>query len=134
MTVLPYDLRSDGRIVIEAQVNNQGPFRFAIDTAATGSALFSSITEELELEPVPNVMEIVHGAVATGRFPVVDIDSLRFGNEVWTDVRLIALAGRTGVMATIGQAFLPSVLTIGVVRTSSMGKKIQSSGFFLCLS
>ena len=110
LAVLPYDLRSDGRIVIEVQVNDRGPYRFAIDTAATSSALFASVIGELALEPVPGVSEIVHGAVATGNFPVVDIDHLQIGDETWANVRLIALTdtfgNTTAIDGLLGADFL----------------------------
>ena len=39
-----------------------------------------------------------------------------------------------GVAVTVGQAFVPVSLTSGEVSTSTIGKKIASSGFLRCFT
>lgn len=101
LAVVAYDIQPSGRIVVNVEINEQGPYRFAIDTAATGSFLTSGTQADLMLEPVPGIRATVHGAVASGSFPVVEIARLAIGPEVWANARLIALPGDTGATASI---------------------------------
>jgi predicted aspartyl protease len=101
LAVVPFEIQAGGRIIVEVELNNRGPYRFAVDTAATGSFLVSRVRSELALEPVPQITATVHGAVASGRFPVVDVDRLTVGSETWNGARLIALPGATGATASI---------------------------------
>jgi len=101
LAVVPYEARSGGRIVVDVQVNDGGPFRFAIDTAATGSFVFSRLMDELALESMPGITATVHGAVASGTFPVVTIDRLALGQQIWTDALLVALPGDTSATSTL---------------------------------
>ena len=54
LTTLPYEIRPSGRIVVAAHINDQGPFRFAIDTAASSSFLAPELANELGLSPIPD--------------------------------------------------------------------------------
>lgn len=101
LTAVPCEVQPGGRIVVNAQIDGRGPFRFAVDTAATGSFLYARTQAELGLEPVPGVTATVHGAVASGQYPVIDIDRLTIGDVVWTNARLIALPVDSGGSETI---------------------------------
>jgi len=101
LAVTPYDVQPSGRIVVDIQVNDRGPFRFAIDTAATGSFVFSRTLDELALESIPGITATVHGAVASGIFPVVRIDRLAIGRQVWADALLVELPGDTDATSTL---------------------------------
>jgi len=101
LAVMPYHVEDSGRIVIEARVNGQGPFDFALDTASTISAVFYDLRDELDLEPISGPVVIVHGAVATGRFSLLDISRLEVGHETWADPRIVALPGETAAGANI---------------------------------
>lgn len=76
LAIAPYDIKENGRIVIEAQVNGQGPFAFALDTGASISAVFDEIREKLVLEPVPGKEVTIHGIVAAGKFPLLSVNRL----------------------------------------------------------
>lgn len=110
LTVVPYELAAGGRIIIELRVDGQGPFRFAIDTAATSSFLFGRALEQLGLAPVPELTATVHGAIASGSFPVVDLGRIDIGEVSWVDARLVALptAGNAsaGLDGVLGADFL----------------------------
>jgi hypothetical protein len=80
LAIAPYHVEGNGRIVIEARVNGHGPFDFALDTAATVSAIFHKLRDELELEPIPGRAVIVHGTDATGRFSMLNVGHLEIGH------------------------------------------------------
>ena len=116
LTVVPYTLLPGGRVVVEVEINGQGPFRFAVDTAATGSFVTERTRELLALPHVPGVTTTVYGAIATGEFPLVDIERLQLGSETWPAARLIALPSDTSAMAT-----LDGVLGADFLRRYSVG-------------
>jgi hypothetical protein len=72
-----------------------------LDTGSSISAVFDELRDELALEPVPGIKVIVHGAIASGQFPLVDIDRLAVGREIWADPRIVSLPGETAAGATI---------------------------------
>lgn len=101
LAIAPYHVEGNGRIVIEARVNGHGPFDFALDTAATVSAIFHELRDELELEPIPGPAVIVHGTVATGGFSLLNVGHLEIGHETWADPRIVSLPGKTAASASI---------------------------------
>jgi predicted aspartyl protease len=110
LATVPYDINGESGIVIEAQVNGQGPFRFALDTAASISVVFDELSSELKLEPVPGKVIMIHGLVTSGEFPMLKVDSVSVGSEVWNDPLIAALPGetvaRTGIDGILGVDFL----------------------------
>jgi hypothetical protein len=101
LAIAPYHIEGSGRIVIETRVNGQGPYDFALDTASTISAVFYELRDELELESIPGQVVVVHGAVATGRFSLLNINRLEIGREIWADPRMVSLPGETAAVASI---------------------------------
>ncbi len=101
LAIAPYHIEGSGRIVVEARVNGQGPFDFALDTASTISAVFYELRDKLELEPIPGKAVIVHGAVASGRFSLLNISHLELGGEIWADPRIVSLPGENAAGANI---------------------------------
>ncbi|MBT8065680.1 MAG: aspartyl protease family protein [Gammaproteobacteria bacterium] len=95
LAVTPYRIEENGRIVIEARVNGEGPFNFALDTGASISAVFEQLNDKLELERIPGKVVIVHGVVSSGKFPILDVDRLEVGREVWPNPRIVLLPGAT---------------------------------------
>ena len=116
LPVVPYTLLPGGRVVVEVRLNGQGPFRFAVDTAATGSFLTERARSALGLPLVPDLRTTVYGAIASGEFPLVDVDRIEVGSEVWPDARLIALPSDTSATAT-----LDGVLGADFLRRYSVG-------------
>jgi len=110
LATLPYDIIEDRGFVIEVQVNGQGPFSFALDSAASISVIFDRLTSELGLEPVPENMIMIHGLVTSGEFPLLSVDRLSVASEVWDDPSIAALPGevvqRTGIDGILGVDFL----------------------------
>lgn len=105
-----------GRIVVDVRVNDSGPFRFAIDTAATSSFIFEKSRISLALTPLSGISATVHGAVATGSYPIVAVDRIEIGTESWRDIRLVALPGETDAAAG-----LDGVLGADFLRRYSLG-------------
>lgn len=101
LAIAPYHIEGSGRIVVEARVNGQGPFDFALDTASTISAVFYELRDEIELEAIPGQAVIVHGAVASGRFSLLNISRLEIGDEIWADPRIVSLPGENAAGANI---------------------------------
>jgi len=116
LAMTPYLVEPSGRIVIEAHVNDEGPFNFALDTGASISAVFDELRDELALASVPGKLVIVHGAVATGQFPLLDIDRVEVGREVWLQPRIVSLPGLTEA----GQS-IDGVLGIDFLRRFAVG-------------
>ncbi len=95
-TVAPYYIEKEGRIVIDVQINDEGPFKFTLDTAASISAVFDNLRHELALQTFPNQTVIIHGAVSSEQFSLLDIRQLEIGNELWPNPKLVSLPGATG--------------------------------------
>ena len=110
LTEIPYRLQAGGRVVIDVFLNGEGPFRFSLDTASSGSFVLAETSRSLGLEPIPGAEVVVRGAVASGRFPVVAIDSLRVGSESRRDVALTILPTETlatrGLDGVLGADFM----------------------------
>ena len=101
LAIAPYHIEGSGRIVVEARVNGQGPYDFALDTASTISAVFYELRDKLELESIPGRAVIVHGAVASGQFALLNISRLEIGSEIWADPRIVSLPGENAAGASI---------------------------------
>ncbi|MDH3613295.1 MAG: retroviral-like aspartic protease family protein [Gammaproteobacteria bacterium] len=110
LAVAPYDINDNGLIIVEVRVNGQGPFEFALDTAASISVVFDKLRNDLALEPVQGEAVTIHGAVATGQFPLLNIDHLSVGREVWAAPRIASIPGETlvsrGIDGILGVDFL----------------------------
>jgi predicted aspartyl protease len=126
LTTLPYTVDPSGRIVIDIRINGQGPFQFAIDTAATSSFAFSRMTDSLGLEPLPGVTSLVYGAVATGSFPVIAIDRLQIGEATWADAQLTALPGTTSATSR-----LDGILGADFLRRYTVAFSVQNTTIYL---
>jgi len=116
LAIAPYDIEENGRIVVEARVNDQGPFAFALDTGASISVVFDEVRNTLELEPIPGKSVTIHGVVASGKFPLLNISRLAVGREVWADPRIALLPGETS--ATTG---IDGILGVDFLRRYAVG-------------
>jgi predicted aspartyl protease len=116
LAIAPYHIEDSGRIVVEGHVNDQGPFDFALDTGSSITAVFDELRDELALEPIPGIKVIVHGAVTSGQFPLLDIDRLTVGREIWADPRIVSLPGETAAGTTID-----GILGVDFLRRYAVG-------------
>ncbi len=95
LAVLPYRNLDRGRFVVDVSVDDQGPFAFLLDTGATTSVAFKELPDRLKHPPTPDGTTILHGAVASGEYPVFRFHRLTVGTEVWTNPRLVVLPRRS---------------------------------------
>jgi len=110
LAVAPYAIQENGRIVVEARVNSEGPYAFAVDTGATISVVFEALRRELALQPVPGKSLKIHGLAASGTFPLISVNRIEVGREAWNDPRVASLPGDTdagaGIDGILGVDFL----------------------------
>lgn len=110
LATVPYEINENKGIVVEVRVNDQGPFAFTLDTAASISVIFDELSSKLSLEPVSENVVVIHGLVASGKFPLRNVDQLSVGSEVWIDPVIAAMPGeavaRTGIDGILGVDFL----------------------------
>ena len=116
LAIAPYEIEESGRIVVEARINNQGPFDFAIDTASSISIVFDELRDYLQLDPVPGKQVVIHGAVASERFPVLSIGRLQVGREIWADARAASMPSETEATASID-----GILGVDFLRRYAVG-------------
>lgn len=84
---VPFDI-VDGRIYLQVQVNGRGPFRFAVDTGASGIGRADTrLATTLDL-PLHGQATTSDG-VSSARVQTVRIDSLALGAVVRRDVEVI---------------------------------------------
>ena len=110
LALAPYSLQDDGRIVVDVSVNGDGPFEFALDTGASISVIHDGLRKQLALQPAPGKTVIIHGTVTSGRFPILSVDRIAVGNEMWVDPRIVSMPGKTpasrGIDGILGVDFL----------------------------
>lgn len=99
--------RSDrlGRVVAPVSVNGQGPFRFIVDTGANRSVLSQGLAERLGL--TPNGTGQVHSVHGVSTAPMVDVESLQYGDlqlggSSLPMLRGAVLAGEQGLLGVDG--------------------------------
>jgi len=120
LAVSPYHIAKGGRIVVEARVNDQGPFRFALDTGSSISVIFDKLRKQLEPESATGESVIIHGLVTSGEFPILNISRLDVGRETWADARIVALPGETAAAARID-----GILGIDFLRRYAVGFSVE---------
>jgi predicted aspartyl protease len=80
-----------GRVVAPVMVNGQGPFRFIVDTGANRSVISAALAQRLGLTAVgEGIVHSVHGATPA---PLVDVQSLRYGNLAVPSAQMPMLQG-----------------------------------------
>lgn len=99
LAVAPYRIEANGRIVVAVKINDRGPFDFVLDTGSSISAAFDDVRDALSLATLPGKRVIVHGAVASGTFPLLDVEHIELGGESWSEPRLVWLPGTTAAVA-----------------------------------
>jgi len=113
---VPFDI-VDGRVYVQARANGQGPFRFAVDTGASGTGrLDASLASTLHLRasaPTENSDGVQTQTVAT-----THLDSLALGGLVRHDVDLITrdyhakMAPRARFAGILGRDFFADGLLV----------------------
>lgn len=120
LAIAPYKIEDGGRIIVEARLNGHGPYDFVLDTGASISAVFNNVRDQLALEPVPGKSVIVHGAIASGKHPLLRIEQLQLGSAVWSDPRVVSLPGETEAGANVD-----GVLGVDFLRRYAIGFSVR---------
>jgi predicted aspartyl protease len=91
-----------GRIWAPVTVNGQGPFRLALATGASHSALTPRLAEALHIPVDPSQSVMLRGATGSTPVPLVPVESLEIGDLLIQPRRLAvipdALGGADGVL------------------------------------
>jgi len=120
LTIVPYELEESGRIIVEVRIDDQGPFRFALDTAASISFVFGELRDKLQLVAEAENSVTVHGLNDSGQFPVLSVNRLQVGRESWNDVKIVSIPRVTDATSTID-----GVLGIDFLRRYAVGFSSQ---------
>jgi hypothetical protein len=91
-----------GRIWAPVTVNGKGPFRLALATGASHSALTPRLAESLQIPVDPTKSIMLRGATGSTTVPVVPVESLEIGDLLIEPRRMAvipdALGGADGVL------------------------------------
>ena len=91
VAVVPHRTGEFGHIVVETMVNDEGPFRFMLDTGASISVIFESTRSAAAIEPLEGVRAHVLGMTGSGTYPVADVSRISVGHETWRNARVAVL-------------------------------------------
>lgn len=89
----PTRLDRIGRILAAVHVNQQGPYRFIVDTGSNRSAVSARLADSLGLVAQGNAFIQVHGVTGSAAMPAVRVAHLRAGEIVMVDQNVPVLAG-----------------------------------------
>jgi len=120
LAIVPYRISSTGRIIVDANINDIGPFDFAVDTGASISALLESTAERADLRYGSDDSILVHGMVGSGRYPATRIDRLVVGSEAWVGAKAVVMPGGTEATAD-----LDGILGIDFLSRYAVGYSAQ---------
>jgi hypothetical protein len=95
-----------GRIWAPVLVNGSGPFRLALSTGASHSALTAKVQQKLGIASDPTHTITLRGATGSAEVPVVPVKTLEIGDVLMEPKRLPivpdALGGAEGILGTEG--------------------------------
>lgn len=77
-----------GRVLAPVYVNDQGPFRFILDTGASSSAIAPGLAATLGLEADESSMVSLRGVTGTERVPSIRVEKIQAGEIRMLDKRL----------------------------------------------
>jgi hypothetical protein len=96
-----------GRVVVPVTINNQGPFRFIVDTGANHSTIAPHLVKMLGLTPSETTPILVDGITGSGHVSYVTVDRLQAGallleGETLPVISAPTLAGADGILGAAG--------------------------------
>lgn len=116
LAVVPYRVASDGRLIVDVRLNDQGPYPFALDTGSSITVVFDELREELHFESETEIWANIHGLVSSGQFRIFNIDRLQINGETWVDARVVVMPGDT-----VTDANIDGLLGIDFLRQYAVG-------------
>jgi hypothetical protein len=104
----PTRLDKIGRIWAPVTVNGQGPYRLALATGASHTALTPHLAEALGVQANPSATVMLRGATGSVAVPMVPVETVEFGDFLMEPRHLAvipdALGGADGVLGMDGLA------------------------------
>lgn len=91
LAVIPLEGRTSSHLLVDAMVNGTGPFRFAIDSAASISVIVESSAQAAGVETISGKRILVRGMTGSGTFPAAAPDTLSIGGLTWNPSLLAVL-------------------------------------------
>jgi len=118
--VVPYRIGDKGQIIVEANINDQGPFDFALDTGASISVIFDETCDKCQLERRDSRRVLIQGMVGSGEFPTTKIDRLNIGGITWVGARTAVMPGDT-----ISGAEIDGILGVDILGNYAIGYSVK---------
>ncbi len=116
ITRVPYSQRPDGQITIEVSINGRGPLVFALDSAASISAVSQHVVNDLDLPMIEGKRVFVHGAVSSGELDLARLDTLAYGSEQKQSLAVAVLQDTSRSLPGID-----GILGLDVLKAYSVG-------------
>jgi predicted aspartyl protease len=91
LAVIPREGRTSTHLLVDATVNGKGPFRLALDTAASISVLLDSVADSAGVEEIPGIRVVLHGMTGSGTYPVGRAERIALGDLDWSPPLLAIL-------------------------------------------
>ncbi len=83
LAVIPLEDRSSKHLLVDTMVNGKGPFRFAVDTAASISVVFESTAKAADVATIAGKRMLLHGMTGSGTYPAALASEVSVGNLSW---------------------------------------------------
>jgi len=104
---LPTRIDRIGRVLAPVKINDQGPFKFIVDTGASHSTISPRLAAALGLDRAEEVRMRVNGITGTADVPSVMVHKLQAGDLVIEETRLPVvwaplMAGADGILGVAG--------------------------------
>ena len=87
---IPFEQLEYGQYTIEVVINDVGPLKFMIDTAASRSSIFESTRQKLGLEK-EGPEKFISGMTTSSYRPVIQVRTLSFGENTFFDHTIVVL-------------------------------------------
>jgi predicted aspartyl protease len=96
-----------GRVVVPVMINNQGPYRFIVDTGANHSTISPHLAKVLGLTPSDTTPVLLDGITGSAHVSYVTVDRLQAGEllleqETLPVISAPTLAGADGILGAAG--------------------------------
>ncbi len=83
LAVIPREDRSSTHLLVDTMVNGEGPFRFAIDSAATISVIVESTAKAANIETNTDTRVLLRGMTGSGTYPTATADEISVAGLSW---------------------------------------------------
>jgi predicted aspartyl protease len=80
-----------GQYLLDVMINDQGPFKFMVDSAATRSCLFENTAKQLGITEYDGVDKYVNGITGSGLRPTTTVKSYKFAKQEFDDHLFVVL-------------------------------------------